>query len=368
MLPLHVRRLSLALLLAACADPSGPDDTTATTTTTTAATTSTTDLPTSGDTPTDTTDTTGDATTGAPPLDPRLADCLRIAACEADGGQPIGVQACLAHALDVPWRWASTGPARLALDAMDCKLAAADCDGVRACTPPLGDFADACADVFASDLCVGDTWLLCDELGAPLAAMDCAAAGLACHRDIWSGCGGETCTFGTTEATCDGDTLVECDAAGNLTRVDCRTQYNYVIVHGMDGDEVYSIAGETCGYDEMRGSMGCIGTGETCDFFSQACDGAVLETCAGGKLARRDCAVLEPPGQACGYIQSGPFTGAAACGLVAPACDLLGDETCAGGVLGFCDWDTPASLDCADHGYTGCDQATVDGRTIAWCT
>jgi hypothetical protein len=311
--------------------------------------------------------TTADATTGAPELDPRLAACLQLNACEADGGQPIGLQACLAHALDVPWRWATTGPARLALAAMDCKLAATDCAGVRACTPALDAFADACAASPQGDLCVGDTWVVCDELGAPRVALDCAAAGLACDEDIWAGCGAEACEFGVTEATCDGDTLVECDAAGWLTRVDCPTQYNYVLVNGPEGEQVYSIAGETCGYDEMRGSDGCVGTGDACGFFSQACAGDVLTTCAGGRLAQRDCAAVQPAGQSCGFVQAGAFAGAAACGLVEPACDLGGAETCADGVIGFCDWDAPASLDCRAHGFTGCAGGELAGRAIAWC-
>lgn len=355
---------SLCLLLAACT-PSDGDDTASTSSTTASTSTTTTPLPTTGDVTTDP-DTT--ATTGAPEIDPRLVDCLRVAACEADGGAPIGVQACLGHVLDVPWRWATTGPARLGLAALDCKLAAADCDGVRACTPPTDDLAATCAGNPASDLCVGDTWLFCDDLGAPLAAMDCAAAGLTCREDIWAGCGDEACTFGMTEASCDGATLVECDAAGNLMRIDCASQYNYVLVNGPGGEEVFTIAGETCGYDEMRGSMGCIGTGDACGFFSQACDGAALETCAGGKLARRDCAVVDPPGQACGFVQSGAFTGAAACGFVAPACDLGGDEGCDGAVLTFCAFDHADSVDCLAHGYTGCATAVRDGRTIAWCT
>jgi hypothetical protein len=319
-----------AILLLACGDPSGP----ATDASTTGAGSEASDETTTLAVPTTTAGGSSEGSgTGDPELDPRIAECLRIAACEADGGTPIGVQACLAHALAVPWRWATTGPARLALAAMDCKLAADDCEGVRACTPAIAEFMDACAEHPADDLCVGDVWLFCDELAAPLAAMDCAAAGLACNEDIWAGCGAEPCEFAVTAASCDGDTLVECDAAGWLTRVDCASQYNYVIVHGMDGDAVYSIAGETCGHDEMRGSDGCVGTGEPCGFFSQKCDGDVLETCAGGRIARRDCATVTPGGQGCGYVQAGAFAGAASCGLVEPECDLAGDEACAGDEL-----------------------------------
>ncbi len=309
--------------------------------------------------------TSGDASeSGDIALDPRLADCLRINACEADGGTPIGLQACLGHALDLPWLWASVGVQRLAIEAISCKLAAADCAAVRACTPPLAGFAAACKDSAGTGICQGETWVYCDDVGAPLAALDCAAAGQACNVDVWAGCGSEACEFASTAATCDGDTLIECNAAGFLDRIDCPTAYNLVSVHGMDGDQVFSIAGETCGYDAMRGVHGCIGTGEACEFFSQACDGDVLETCAGGKLGRRDCAVQEPAGQGCGYTQAG----AAACGLVAPACDLGGDESCEAGVIGFCDWDSPAKLDCAAAGYGDCATAMLGSRRVAYCT
>ncbi len=312
--------------------------------------------------------TSGSTESGGAELDPRLADCLRINACEADGGTPIGVQACLAYALDVPWAWATLGPPRLGLAAMACKLAASDCEGVRACTPAVDDYAAACKDAPGSDLCQGDTWVFCDDLGAPTVAMDCAAAGLKCSKEYWAGCGAETCKFGETEPACDGDVLVECTAAGLSVRIDCPTQYNLVSVHGQEGDQTYSIAGETCGFDVQRNALGCIGTGAACDFFSQKCDGDVLETCAGGKLARRDCATVEPAGQSCGFIQSGQLAGAASCGLISPACDLGADETCADGLISFCDWDQPATLDCQVQGYGGCAAASLGDRKIAFCT
>ena len=317
----------------------------------------------SGGTPTG-----GDSETGAPAIDPRVAECLRIDACEAEGGAPIGLQACLGHALDVPWTWAAVGPQRAWLAAMDCKLAASDCEGVRACTPPLAGFTEACAGSFGGDLCQGDTWVFCDELGAPSAAMNCAAAGLECDSDVWAGCGTERCVFGATEPSCDGDVLVECSPAGFVTRIDCPTQYNFVNVSGEDSELVFSIAGETCGFDEQRGALGCVGTGAACDFFSQQCDGDVLETCAGGHLARRECAKVEPAGQGCGFVQSGPFAGAASCGLLAGVCDLGADESCEDGVIAFCDWDAPGSVDCVAAGYSGCATQQRGDRRVAFCT
>ena len=311
----------------------------------------------------------GSGTTGEPgELDPRVADCLRIDACEADGGTPIGVQACLAHALDLPWEWASTGVQRMGLEALSCKLAASDCETVRACTPAIEGYADLCAENAGMDVCDGDTWVFCDFDGAPILAMDCAAAGESCNRDIWAGCGTDSCQFGMTEPECDGDVLVQCDPAGWVQEIDCATQYNFVNVNGPKGEEVFSIAGETCGFDEMMSALGCIGTGEACGFFEQSCEGDVLETCAGGALSQRDCATLEPTGQSCGFWPEGPFAGAATCGYVDPPCALDADEACHSGRIAYCEWDHAAEVDCVAEGYSGCETAASGGRTIAWCT
>jgi hypothetical protein len=142
-----------------------------------------------------------------------------------------------------------------------------------------------------------------------------------------------------------------------------------VNVNSTEGEKVFSIAGETCGFDVQRNDFGCIGTGDPCSFFSQKCDGSVLETCAGGKLSRRDCAKVEPLGQGCGFIQNGEFSGAASCGLIGGACDLgTSDESCSEGVINYCNWSTPADLDCKALGYAGCAVAKQGQRTIAYCT
>lgn len=305
-----------------------------------------------------------------PALDARVADCLRVSACEAEGGAPIGLNICLGHAIDASWAWSSTGPAALDLMAIDCKLAAKDCAGVRACTPPMDPFAAACAANPLSDFCEGDTWVFCDELGAPLRAMDCSAAGLSCRKDIWAGCGKDPCKFGETKPTCaqdDADVLVECDASGSLRRIDCRTQYGFVNINSPNGELRVTIAGETCGFDPQRGDIACIGKGEACSFFSQACNGNVLETCAGGQIGRRDCAKLEPEGQGCGFVTSGPFAGGAACGIVGGSCDMGGDEACNGDTLTFCRYGTTDTVDCKVHGFSGCATAKVGERTVAYC-
>lgn len=355
--------LGLALSLLGCGDGGGNSNTggssaTSSSTGTTSSTTAT-------------TGSTGGG--GSTPGDSRLEACLRINACEADGGTPIGIQACLAHELDVPWKWASSPVTSVDLAIMECKLAATDCATVRACTPKPGDFGAACVDHAGSSLCQGTTAVFCDYEGAPLVAMDCAAAKLSCtSSDYASGCGAVACDPLTTEAMCDPkdkDVLITCSNAGAVERIHCPTQYNYVHVNTTEGDKVFSIAGETCGFDKQRNAFGCIGTGDPCPFFSQKCDGAVLETCAGGKLSHRDCAKVEPAGQGCGFIQSGEFSGAASCGLVGGACDLgTSSETCSDGVIHYCNWSTPADVDCRALGYGGCAEATKGARTIAYCT
>ncbi|WAS92609.1 hypothetical protein [Nannocystis punicea] len=320
--------------------------------------------------PTTTGGDTTEATTGSE-IDPRVADCLRINACEADGGTPMGLQACLAHPLDVPWTWASTGTMLMSIKAMECKLAAPDCETVRACTPSLAPHADACKEKPGEGLCAGDQWVACDFEGQPIAAMDCAAAGLKCGADIWAGCGLETCEYGVTESKCDPnepDVLIECNPDGFLARVDCRTQNNFVFINGKDGEKRFTIAGETCGFDPMRNANACVGTGEPCDFFSQQCNGDVLETCAGGKLGHRDCSAVEPLGQGCGYLQAGPFAGGASCGLVNTQCGLDAPESCEGATISFCDWDQPGTIDCVAAGYSGCATTDYAGRTVAYCT
>lgn len=359
----HLTALGLCLALLGCSDDGGESN---------AGGASATSSSVSGSGTTTTTG-TGTGTGGAAALDPRVEACLRINACEADGGTPMGLQACLAYDLDEPWKWSSSPLSSLDLAIMECKLAAADCATVRACTPKASDFSAACVDKAGSSVCQGNTAVFCDDLGAPMTAMDCAAAKLACtSSDYAAGCGAEACDPLTTASMCDPndkDVLITCDNAGSLTRVHCPTQYSYVHVNSTEGDKVFSVAGETCGFDEQRNAFGCIGTGEACGFFSQKCDGAVLETCAGGKLSRRDCEKIEPAGQGCGFIQSGQFAGAASCGLLAGSCDLgTSDESCSEGVIHFCDWTSPANLDCHALGYSGCATAKQGERAVAYCT
>lgn len=306
-----------------------------------------------------------------PGLSPEVEACLRVNACEADGGTPVGIQACLGHAYERQWRWASSGEYRMGMDAMDCRLAAEDCEGVRACDTDPADFTADCAEHIGESLCVGEAWVLCDFEGGAAAAFDCSAKGEQCNMDIWAGCGTEPCTFGQTEAVCDADNpdvLVQCAPSGFIERVDCTKENNFVIVHAKEGDEAFTIAGQTCGDDPMLGSKGCIGTGASCEFFSQECDGDTLITCAGGALSERDCSALDPADQGCGFVTEGPFGGGAACGIVASDCDPSADESCAAGVISFCAQGKQQTIVCAENGYSDCANADQVGRTIAFCT
>ena len=90
-----------------------------------------------------------------------------------------------------------------------------------------------------------------------------------------------------------------------------------------------------------------------------------------GKLARRDCATVEPAGQGCVVLADGPdfIKGAYGCGPVNPTCHATDNETCnaSTGVIGFCALTGPKTLDCKALGYAGCKTTTVDGRVTAAC-
>lgn len=299
-----------------------------------------------------------------------VAACLFVNACLADGDEVLGMQTCLAHAYERQWHWASSGEYRMAMEAWDCRLAADDCAAVRACEPDPAPFDVDCSEMAGQTLCAGDVWVSCDFEGKATAALDCSADGRSCNVDIWAGCGTDPCTFGETPNACD-DTdptiLTICNPAGFLERVDCARENNFVFINSPEGELTATIAGEICGDDPMMSAKGCIGTGQACDFFSQECQGDKLVTCAGGALAERDCAALDPAGQSCGFVTEGPFGGGAACGVVESECSP-GDETCAGGIISFCAQGKAQTVSCAEAGFTGCATATAGGRTVAYCT
>jgi len=305
-------------------------------------------------------------------VDAFLAACARMDACAADGGAPIGINACysLVHTIE-PWR-AVLGPRdKATLAALDCKLGAKDCAAMRACEPKASDFVDFCKEKVFGDHCSGDTLVVCDSgTSEPLIAVDCAANGLVCGEQYGADCGIERCNYDEAKSKCDGDTLVECSPAGVIVRKDCRTDNNLVIVTTQDKQDIlYTLAGEACGIDnkDFKGEYACIGTGAACDTFQQRCDGAVLETCTGGYIARRDCAALDPGGMSCGTIQSGPLAGALDCGPLDSPCTPEADEACDDGTISFCALTKPEELDCRALGFSGCKTAQQGERVVAYC-
>ena len=307
------------------------------------------------------------------PVDPITA-CVRVNACEANGGTPIGLENCIDHALDAPWEYTFTGNGGINFATLKCKLAATDCAGVLACTPPVAPFDADCAANGGADFCKGDTWVVCDAEGKAYSAMNCKAAGLQCGTDVnGAGCGSERCEYLNATPSCDPNdpnVLIECSSAGNVERVDCRLHNDVVYVRDSSGaGRSYTVAGQTCGFNPVAAHDDCIGTGDACAGFSQRCDGNVLETCSGQKLTRRDCSTVAPEGQGCGFVTSGEFAGLASCGVVpGSVCDLGSNETCVDGVASFCNIGKPASVDCKAAGFQGCTTSQLGGRTIAYCT
>jgi hypothetical protein len=315
----------------------------------------------------------------AGPIDPYVAACARIDACATATTPRIGMNGCYSLLTAAPFETSLHAPERAQLENLRCKLAATTCTAVRACDRPLTDFAALCQEKEGGDHCAGNVHVACgdnpDTMFAPVAAVDCAATGEVCGGDsgFQSGCGIAPCTFGEVAPTCNGTTLTECQSTGVTKKIDCKTSNQLLFVKPFGA---VTIAGTTCGPwqlpDNEVGDNTCTGEGASCSGFAgQRCDGTVLETCAGGKLARRDCATVFPAGQGCVVLEDGPdrIHGARGCGPVNPTCHTTDNETCnvATGVIGFCGLVGPKTVDCKALGYAGCKTTTVDGRVTAAC-
>lgn len=306
--------------------------------------------------------------------------CARIDAClGADGAR--GVSDCQDVAMLRPWRELLGASEALELQTFECEIAARDCAGVRACRPAPAQFASLCSsDTTKTEHCVGNTVVACDELtSGVLGAVDCTGTGEVCGEGpLGARCGLARCNQDTTTARCEGDTLVHCTDAGVLLRSDCRNTNDLVVLTvasdaGPPHDEYVTIAGETCGQDAMKGALNCIGTGAACNDFEQRCDGTVLETCSGGKKARRDCANETPGGMTC-VSNPVPNASPSMCGASAnAACSISDAETCVDGKIGYCAVSTKATVDCRALGFGGCStrrSISIAGqeRTVAYCT
>lgn len=314
--------------------------------------------------------TEAEASTEAGVVDPYVAACARIDACATATTPRIGMNGCYRLITAAPFGRTLDAKDRAQLENLECKLAAKTCTAVRACDKPLADYVALCQQKEGGDHCAGNVHVVCDDnTFAPVAVSDCAATGAICGGDsgFYSGCGIQACTPGETAATCAGDVLTQCQGTGVTNKVDCKTANQLVLVKPAGKR---TIAGTTCGLDQ-NAENDCIGTGAACTGFMQRCDGTVLETCAGGKLARRDCATVTPAGQGCVTLAEGPdrIVGALGCGPVNPTCHPTDNETCDSttSVIGFCALTGPKTVDCKALGYAGCKTTPVDGRVTASC-
>lgn len=310
-----------------------------------------------------------DGSADAGPIDPYVAACARIDACATATTPRIGMNGCYRLITAAPFGRDLDAKERTELENIQCKLAATTCTAVRACDRPAADFVAFCQEKQGGDHCSGNVHVVCDdETFAPAAIADCAAKGEICGGDsgFYSGCGIQACSPGETASTCTADVLTQCQGTGVTQKIDCKTA-NLLVMVKPTGKR--TIGGTTCGDD--NGESNCIGTGAECAGFEQRCDGAVLETCVGGKLARRDCATVLPAGQGCVTLAEGPdrIVGALGCGPVAPTCRAADNETCdsATSVIGFCALTGPKTVDCKALGYAGCKTTTVGARVTASC-
>jgi hypothetical protein len=302
--------------------------------------------------------------------DPYIAACARIDACATATGARIGMNGCYELLTAAPFDLNLDARDRAKLENLKCKLAATTCTAVQACDKPKADYVALCAQQEGGEHCDGNVHVVCDDnTFEPVIAVNCAATGDICGKaDFSAGCGVQTCDQADFTKTCAGDKLTICNSAGVTQEVDCKVRNTTVSVKPAGR---FTIGGTTCGIDnkDFVGQNNCIGTGAACTSFAQKCDGTVLETCAGGFVARRDCATVLPAGQGCTVLEDGPMAGAYGCGPVNPSCHETDDETCntATGVIGFCGLTSAKSVDCKALGYAGCKTTTVDGRVTAAC-
>lgn len=314
-----------------------------------------------------------DAKVDAGPVDPYVEACARIDACATPTAPRIGMNGCYSLLTAAPLARQLDPKERAQLENLACKLAAKTCTDVRACDRPNADYVAFCQQKEGGEHCDGNVHVVCDpNTFEPVLAVDCAASSMICGQNgPVAGCGIATCTPGETLPKCNGDMLTECSSAGVTQAVDCKTANVVISVRTPSGGKKYTIAGTTCGIDnkDFAGQDNCIGTGVACTAFAQRCDGTVLETCAGGYVARRDCAKLLPAGQGCLELEDGPAAGTYGCGPINPPCHETDDETCnaSTGEIGFCALTAKKTLDCKALGYAGCKTTTVEGRVTAAC-
>ncbi len=304
------------------------------------------------------------------PADDIMKACARIDACSASTAARIGMNGCYRLLTIAPFAHSLDGKERAQLENLQCKLAATSCAEVEACDRPLTDFNAFCAQAEGFDYCSKNIHFVCEGTKA-VAAVDCSAMGKICGADEFgssAACGLAPCDPFEFPAptSCNGNVLTQCQYPGLTQEIDCTKAAEYVPVKGKGN---VTVAGTVCG--QFGEDYACIGEGADCGPPSQKCDGTVLETCARGKLARRDCAAVLPEGQSCVVLEDVPdgIQGVYGCGPVNPTCKTTDNESCnpSTGVIGFCGLTGPKKIDCKELGYAGCKTTTVDGRVTAAC-
>ena len=320
---------------------------------------------------------TGDADVGGEGgvIDAHMKACARIDACAATGTAKIGMNGCYSLITAKPFERGLGPKERAQLENLECKLAAKTCAEVQACDKPLADYTALCREKEGGEHCVNGVHVVCDadatgEFFVPVANVDCTAMGQICGGDefgSYAGCGLAPCVPGESASTCNGSILTQCMGYGATKEIDCKTANDVRFVKPAGKKTVASTA---CGLNIIDENA-CIADGAECTGFAERCDGTVLETCTMGKLARRDCATVQPAGQGCVVLADGPdyIQGMYGCGPVNPTCHETDNETCnaSTGVIGFCALTGPKTLDCKALGYAGCKTTTADGRVTAAC-
>src|SRR6188508_2015885 len=109
-----------------------------------------------------------------------LRACLGLSvmvACSSDVGDELAIQ----------------------LAALDCQLAAPDCESMKACAPDLAPLASTCT--LLGSFCSGNTLVACGDNG-PVSAVDCGKLGQMCRDSAGTGnaaCGEAPCAWETFE-------------------------------------------------------------------------------------------------------------------------------------------------------------------------
>jgi hypothetical protein len=232
-------------------------------------------------------------------------------------------------------------PALVAAD-VSCAEAATDCASFRACQTVPSSAAAACKGASHAICSQGYVVECGSTLDGKTQGENCGGAGLICASDLDNaGCGTAKCDPTKVKPKCNGDQLVTCSPSGALNSEDC------------------SAVGETCLV--AAGMATCGGTGAKCDgsTMKSSCDGSKIIGCAGGKLAKVDCTLLDPAATC--KVENNE----ANCVGAGKQCTDDTPETCSKGVIHYCSWGTKTTVDCKAFGLSGCKMVSA---TAAACT